>query len=661
MAGPDDTTRGPEAPSELLSPEPEPRLGRVGRYVVLDVLGRGGMGTVLRAFDPVLERPVALKLLRADRGALARPEARERLLREAQAMARVVHPNIVRVHDAGAVGAEIHIAMDLVEGTTLREWLDEGHGRSQVLDLLLAAGEGLAAAHDAGLVHRDFKPANVLVDRSGHPWVTDFGLARLVAPSGAAPEPAEPSSGLAPTTVAFASDLTAAGMVVGTPAYMAPEQHRGEAIDARSDQFSFCVTAWEAMFGVRPFPGRDAGELLRAALGRAPSPGRGPRWLRPILGRGLAPEPWQRHPSMKALLSEIARGQRRARRIAVGAAATVLVLSTVGGPAAWRAAAAAAACRTDDPELRAVAAAMDGRRGEGTSAFGRFADRLVAARRGVCTQQRIDGVRSDQSAAGALECLDQRRREAFALAGHGGRAAAGSLDDPARCLDRTSADEPAVSEPVRDTLAAIFAARAVGDAAEAGRLARGLLESARRDEDRRLEARAALLAARAALDAGDRAATDGYARAAADVAEALALDELAAEAWTVRARAAATTGDRMLAFAAAAHDRAATRGSTRAEFELARARSELAQGRADRAGAAAIAAWTVLEREPAPWVRLEILELLAELADPDHAAGRWLEVVARAESLAGPTAPRTARARARLSDSLRRGADGQGS
>ncbi len=220
------------------------RGAAVGRYVILDRIGAGGMGVVYAAYDPELDRRVALKLLRTDR--FAAP-GHLRLLREAKALARLTHPNVVAVHDAGTFGDQVFVAMELVEGETLRQWLEAG-ARSwrEVLDRLLAAGRGLAAAHAAGLVHRDFKPENVLLGRDGRVRVVDFGLAKALAD--AAEEPAAPDSG-----GELASPLTEWGAVLGTPAYMAPEQIRGIAADARSDQFSFCVALYEALYGERPF------------------------------------------------------------------------------------------------------------------------------------------------------------------------------------------------------------------------------------------------------------------------------------------------------------------------------------------------------------------------------------------------------------------------
>ncbi|WP_434387001.1 serine/threonine-protein kinase [Melittangium boletus] len=229
--------------------------GQVGRFIPLKVLGQGGMGVVYAAYDPDLDRKVALKLLLVKDGDTDVQLGRARLLREAQAMARVSHPHVIPVFEVGTWAGQVFVAMELVEGGTLREWLN-ARPRSwrEVLEKYLAAGRGLAAAHAAGLVHRDFKPANVLVGRTGRVHVTDFGLARPVAqpeledPAASEDTPRSPHPLLAP-----GASLTLSGMVMGTPRYMSPEQFRGDVLDARSDQFSFCAALYMGLYGTRPF------------------------------------------------------------------------------------------------------------------------------------------------------------------------------------------------------------------------------------------------------------------------------------------------------------------------------------------------------------------------------------------------------------------------
>jgi tetratricopeptide (TPR) repeat protein len=306
---------------------------RIGRFRVLEQLGRGGMGVVYAAYDPELDRKVALKLVRPELGRLGDGTAgHARLLREAQAMARLSHVNVITVHEVGTLDDRVYVAMELVDGESLRAWLDAEARRWQdALSVCVAAGAGLAAAHRAGLVHRDFKPDNVMIGRDGRVRVMDFGLARTLGEDDEArPEGSISSaSGRDP----LATPLTRTGAVMGTPAYMSPEQFLGRPTDARSDQFSFCVATWEALCGHRPFRGRDFGELAAAvAAGRIrDAPVRVPRRVIGALRRGLQPEPALRWPDMDALLAALGRDpMRRVRRAALvvgfaGAASAVAV------------------------------------------------------------------------------------------------------------------------------------------------------------------------------------------------------------------------------------------------------------------------------------------------------------------------------------------------
>jgi serine/threonine protein kinase len=312
---------------------------RVGRYVVESLIGRGAMGTVYAATDPDLDRRVAVKLLRADAWSdAARRQMRARLLREAQAMARLSHPEVIAVYDVGAFGDQLFVAMEYVDGETLKRWRTARHrSHDEILAVYERAGSGLAAAHEAGLVHRDFKPDNVLVGRDGRVRVTDFGLARTVDRAEVPVRPSAPeveSSSMDGLTIA----LTRTGTLLGTPAYMAPEQLRGGAADARSDVFSFCIALYEALYGERPFGGLTVPVLQAAidegAVRAAPVMTRVPGWVRAVLLRGLRAAPEERFASMRTLLDALRAAHAKARRRkgqAVGVGAVVLVCVALVG------------------------------------------------------------------------------------------------------------------------------------------------------------------------------------------------------------------------------------------------------------------------------------------------------------------------------------------
>jgi len=268
------------------------------------------MGVVYTAYDPELDRRIALKLLHPGETGEGRP----RLVREAQAIARIAHPNVVAVHDVGELDGSVFVAMELIDGLTLRKWLRQGdHDRSEIIDILRQAGRGLAAAHQAELVHRDFKPDNVMVGHDGRVRVLDFGLARGYGSAESLAARDEVSN------VSLDTTLTAAGTVVGTPAYMSPEQLGGKLADFASDQFAFCVVLFEALYGIRPFAGTNIEVLaitVRSGKIRSPPPGHSvPTWLHRIVARGLELDAADRYPSMEALLQDLAHDPgHRARR-----------------------------------------------------------------------------------------------------------------------------------------------------------------------------------------------------------------------------------------------------------------------------------------------------------------------------------------------------------
>jgi serine/threonine protein kinase/tetratricopeptide (TPR) repeat protein len=494
---------------------PLERGATIGRYVILDVLGIGGMGVVYKAYDPELDRPVALKLLRGEGKEAS--AFRSRLVREAQALARLSHPNVIAVHDVGTYDQNVFIAMEFVEGPTLRDWLrTEARSHPAILAVVLAAGDGLAAAHGAGLVHRDFKPDNVIVGNDGRVRVLDFGLARAAlgesdaaagpapasdaptsdaptrdaptsdaatrdasasdAPTGDAatndaptnnppvapvpvPEPVEspsrrdlvsqvmalsplPSAATAVTAVTTTPSrmtigrltrldepITQRGSIVGTPRYMAPEQHTGDSVDERADQFSFCVTLYEALYGGLPFGGNTMPELknnvVAGRVSEAPPGTHVPRWLRSALLRGLLPNRAARHSSMSALLTVLRADPSvvRARRLRWTGALTLVGLIAVGWRLQHRAearlcagGAAKLAGIWDDPRRAALRKTFLGSGksyaatvlGTVEHAFDTYAQRWVAMHNDACVATQIRGEQSQELLDLRMACLNDR-------------------------------------------------------------------------------------------------------------------------------------------------------------------------------------------------------------------------------------------------------------
>ncbi|HLT40427.1 MAG TPA: serine/threonine-protein kinase [Enhygromyxa sp.] len=273
-------------------------LAQVGRYRITDQLGRGGMGVVLHAYDPDLDRELAVKLLRERVDAPASQRGRSLLMQEARAIARLSHPNVIQIYDVGVHRGRVYLAMELVRGRPLHVWMRQGHPLTELLEVFCQAARGLAAAHRTGLVHRDFKPPNVLVGDDGRVRVVDFGLARLAADA----EALEPA---ALERVSVMASVLSNGLA-GTPAYMSPEQFHSADPDTRSDQFAFCVSLHEALFGARPFVGETLWEL-RDAVTRSPLtlPGSAealPAELRALLHRGLAKHGADRFSSMDPII-----------------------------------------------------------------------------------------------------------------------------------------------------------------------------------------------------------------------------------------------------------------------------------------------------------------------------------------------------------------------
>jgi serine/threonine protein kinase/formylglycine-generating enzyme required for sulfatase activity len=309
----------------------------LGRYIVIERLGAGAMGVVYAAYDPELDRKVAIKILRSHEG---RGEAREirrraRLEREAKAIAKLAHPHVVSIFDVGVDHGRVFLAMEYLGGGTLRAWLGEKKRPwREVVKMFVAVGRGLAAAHAEGLVHRDFKPDNVLLDRAGTPKVVDFGLAR--PSSGSSGGDGESTDGLLASSESAPASLTQTGTLAGTPAYMAPEQFMSREADSRSDQFAFCVALYEALYGQRPFAGDTvfdlAESILHERVDATPKSANVPGWIRRSLLRGLRADREQRWKKLEDLLVALeADPVARARRIVAASLVTVAVVSTIGG------------------------------------------------------------------------------------------------------------------------------------------------------------------------------------------------------------------------------------------------------------------------------------------------------------------------------------------
>ena len=404
---------------------------QIDRYLVVSVLGVGGMGTVYAARDPELDRDVAIKLLHHC-GRTAAKTRRARLKREAQAMARLSHPNVVTVYEVGEFENQLYVAMELIDGGPLREWMRaKPRSWTDVVDVFLAAGRGLAAAHAQGLVHRDFKPANVIVAHDGRIKVLDFGLARLSddphsRPSGDPTADGASVSEHAELPAHGQTRLTEDGTVMGTPAYMAPEQLRGDPCDARADQFAFCVALFEGLYARRPFRGTTLAALARSVragdVGRRPDRDV-PRTLWRLLKRGLASSPADRFASMDALLRALHRVRRPRRTLPIAGA-----LVGVVGLAAFFIYDDADAC-VDAAPLQGVwddarrAEVRDALVGTGTPYAQRTSERVerllddYTVRWRTLRQDACRAGRSEDSTAldVRIQCLERRRTSVSAL------------------------------------------------------------------------------------------------------------------------------------------------------------------------------------------------------------------------------------------------------
>ena len=375
-------------------------LAELGKYVVLRVVGRGGAGVVLAAEDRELDRQVAIKLLVRDSD-----EARARFMREAKAMAQLSHPNVVAVYEVLHLRDRTAIVMALVEGRNLSEWRTPERTWREITGVYVQAARGLAAAHRAGLVHRDFKPANALIDAEGVVRVTDFGLVRAAGES-AAEQAGDPGS---------AGDITRTGATLGTPAFMAPEQHTGGVVDARTDQWALACALYGALFEQRPFAGETTAELAASVLAGAPRPEPAdtpvPKRIRVAIRRALARDPADRFSTMDELIAALE--PRRRGWVVAAAAGAVVAGSAVAAFALLASPRDIAACEgLDEPMTRAWNPVRAGAvRERFAAARAPNADRLVAALDGYAaswTSHRVKACEAARQGAASADLLDRR-------------------------------------------------------------------------------------------------------------------------------------------------------------------------------------------------------------------------------------------------------------
>jgi hypothetical protein len=541
------------------------RGSTIGRYVVLEPIGAGASGVVYRALDPELGRGVALKVLRPRGPEPVRAAIRARLQREAQALAKVSDPHVVAVFDVGVERELTWLAMELVRGRNLRAHLaTRARSPAEVVALFADAGRGLVAAHRVGLVHRDFKPENVLVADDGRVCVSDFGLAR--------PDPTTGDADAGASAV-LAMTVTREGDLVGTPAYMAPEQHAGMVADPRADQFAFCVALVEALVGERPFSGADVASLAAAKRDASRAAAavdrivRVPTRLRAALRRGLDPDPAQRFRSMQELVDQLDRARAGATRLRAAAAivGTTAVAALLGGLLGRDDAMPCAAEDVGETSWSAtrredVATAIAGFAGA-TALVDRL-DELAAATadadRRICEATWVAGEQSPALFEHRRACVQRRRAQldvvaAMLVAGEPAALAhadalVDGLVDASACIGATpsgaAADDPASRER------GLTLARVLDEAAAQGRVgqwARAAERLAAIEAEVRAVEDPALLAEllRLRAQAGGRERTDD--RDALD--EALAISRAAAdargeaEAWLLRGEHHRAGGD----------------------------------------------------------------------------------------------------------------------
>ena len=545
-----------------------PTGASLGRYTILRRLGAGAMGVVYSAFDPDLDRKVAIKILHSRTNAVSSgEEGKLRLLREAKALARLSHPNVVAIHDVGTFGDRIFLAMEFVDGETLGAWLKKRRRPwKESVELLIKAGEGLAAAHRGGLIHRDFKPDNVVLGHDGRVRVLDFGLARASDDMAPQPMPDYPVDASASIKI----DITTTGVLVGTPAYMSPEQHIGRGADARSDLFSFCVTLYQALYGERPYEGANlsalASNVIQGKIRPPPSAAKVPTWLRKLVLQGLSVDPEERFPSMEALLKRLRHDpvRIRFRWLAVVGVAALGVGIGVGALGAER-----------EPPCQGAAARLEGIWDAGrkqaieqafvatgvpyaetswqstAKALDVYTQAWVGMHTDTCEASHLRNDQSEEMLDRRMLCLERRLGELQALtdafleatptAVENAREGVSRLPDIAACGDREALMETVAppSDPearkivgrVRASLAQAKARDITGKWALALELANDALVAADKVDYPPLKADALLVVAGIQQQRGEHSLAMAALQQAAELAAGARYDEAVAVAW----------------------------------------------------------------------------------------------------------------------------------
>jgi tetratricopeptide (TPR) repeat protein len=545
----------------------------VGRYVLEDKIGEGGMGVVYAAHDPELDRRVAIKLLQPDMRRSTRAAGRVRLLREAKAIAQLSHPNVIHVYDVGSFDDHVFLALELVDGWHLGQWLrSEKRSWREIVRVFIAAGRGLAAAHAAGLVHRDFKPENVLIGKDGRVLVTDFGLARADADEEDDGSAAVGSHPLLPA-------VTEVGAIMGTPGYAAPELLAGARGDARSDQFSFAASLYAGVYRDRPYEATSFAEYRTLLATRPPEPPADsdvPMWIRRPIERGLALDPTARFPSLDAMLAALSADPALRKRtwligacaLAAAAGASAIAIRSAGNADDEH----AQLCRGSEDKLAAVwddsrreqvkRAFLAADREYAQTAVDAVSHRLDARARAwtkmrteTCEATRLRGEQPEAVMMLRMACLDDRLRElgevveVFATADgkvvERAVAATSALSPLERCADVKTLlasipppNDPATRAKVEELRRVLGRAKALfdgGKLTQAAELAAPVVETAQKLDYRPLEAEALMRLGeiQVFLQVGEPAAET--LRRATRVAEATRYDEIRSRAlaWLV--------------------------------------------------------------------------------------------------------------------------------